>query len=1203
MQALLAPLNELAEYGQMRETLRKGISPIALAGCVDSQKLHMIYGLSDGLKYKVIVTYSDLKAKEIYEEYRFYDRNVMLYPAKDLIFFQADIHGNQLTKERIRTLRRLMEGKPTTIVTTYAALMTPQVMWEEERDVIRVQRGGTLNETDLSARLVAMGYEKAYQVENPGQFSVRGGIVDVFDLTEENPYRMELWGDEVDSIRSFDILSQRSVEKLESISIYPATEFVLEPERIRAGLAKLEKEALEQEKIFRDAHQPEEAQRIKTQVQQLKEELLEFQSKMNLEGYIRYFYEDTVTLPEMLQKSAGKSMLSGQNRIDVQQTNTAIYRNLGFYIDEPLRVCEEADAVELEFRESMEQRARKGYVLPGQMNILYSGEEVAAKLLRGNVVTLSTMDNRGGFFKPERKYDINARNIAPYNNSFEALIRDLKQYRKQGYRVLLLSGSRTRAKRLAEDIREQELAAVYTEDPMREVVPGEVLTYYGHVGKGFEYPLLKFVVLSESDIFGAEKKKKKKKLYKGQKISDFNELKVGDYVVHETHGLGIYRGIEKVEMDKVVKDYMKIEYRDGGNLYILATGLDVIQKYASADARTPKLNKLGTKEWERTKTRVRSAVNEVAKDLVELYAVRQQSEGYRYGKDTVWQREFEEMFPFEETEDQLMAISDTKSDMESGKIMDRLVCGDVGYGKTEIAIRAAFKAVQEGKQVVYLVPTTILAQQHYNTFVQRMKDFPVRVDLLSRFRTAGEQKKTITDLKKGQVDILIGTHRVLSADVQFKDLGLLIIDEEQRFGVAHKEKIKKLREDVDVLTLTATPIPRTLHMSLIGIRDMSVLEEAPGDRMPIQTYVMEYNEEMVREAIVRELARNGQVYYVYNRVNNIADVAAQVAKLVPEANVAFAHGQMKEHELERIMFDFINGEIDVLVSTTIIETGLDISNANTMIIHDSDNLGLSQLYQLRGRVGRSSRNAYAFLMYKRDKMLKEVAEKRLAAIREFTDLGSGFKIAMRDLEIRGAGNLLGVRQHGHMEAVGYDMYCKMLNEAVQNLKGIKTIEDFSTIIDLDVDAFIPPEYIVNEMQKLDIYKRIAGIENVKERDDMKDELLDRFGEIPKSVDNLLRIALIRVAARGLYMTEIKGKNERITFTFRPDAGIDPGGIPELLKKYGRDLSFTAYGNPFFTFRYKKTGMVETDERLLLDKTEELLEEMAKILTPNFKGEI
>lgn len=1182
MQALLAPLKELAEFGQMREDMDKGRGPLSVTGCVDSQKLHMIYGLSDGLKYKVIVTYSDSKAKEIFEEYKFYDRNVMLYPAKDLIFFQADIHGKQLTTERVRCLRRLTERKPVTIVTTFAALMTPQVMWDQHKDVIEVQRGGHLDEGEMCRRLVALGYEKTYQVENPGQFSVRGGIVDVFDLTEENPYRIELWGDEVESVRSFDILSQRSIERLESIHIYPAVEFVLEEDRIRQGVARLEKEAKRQEKVFREAHQSEEAHRIVTQVRELKEELSELQSAANLEGYIRYFYENTVTLPEILQK-----LEEGPKG-----------PRLAFFMEEPARIREQAQAVELEFRESMEQRVRKGYILPGQMNILYSGEQVAAKLSRSPLILLSTMEGRNTLFKAERRYDISARNISSYNNSFESLIKDLRQFRRNGCRVLLLSGSRTRAKRLAQDLRDQELSAVYTEDPFREAMPGEVLTYYGHVAKGFEYPMLKFVVISESDIFGAEKKKKKKKkLYQGQKINDFNELKVGDYVVHETHGLGIYQGIEKVEMENVVKDYIKIEYRDGGNLYVLATGLDVIQKYASSDAKRPKLNKLGTKEWEKTKTKVRSAVNEVAKDLVELYAVRQQSEGYQYGRDTVWQREFEEMFPFEETEDQLNAIADTKSDMESNKIMDRLICGDVGYGKTEIAIRAAFKAVQEGKQVVYLVPTTILAQQHYTTFVQRMKDFPIRVDLMSRFRTPSEQKKTLTDLSKGSVDILIGTHRVLSDDVKFKDLGLLIIDEEQRFGVAHKEKIKKFKENVDVLTLTATPIPRTLHMSLIGIRDMSVLEEAPNDRLPIQTYVMEYNEEMVREAIVRELSRRGQVYYVYNRVNNIADIAAQIAALVPEANVAFAHGQMREHELERIMLDFINGEIDVLVSTTIIETGLDISNVNTMIIHDSDNLGLSQLYQLRGRVGRSNRTSYAFLMYKRDKMLKEVAEKRLAAIKEFTELGSGFKIAMRDLEIRGAGNLLGVRQHGHMEAVGYDMYCKMLNEAVKSLKGIQTVQDFSTLVDLDVDAFIPPAYIVNEVQKLDIYKRIAGIENRRERDEMKDELLDRFGEIPVPVENLLRIALIRVSAHDLFMTEIKGKNERITFNFRPDADINPTGIPDLLKKYNNKLTFTAYGNPFFTYKYKKEDLVEKNAQLLLSMTEELLEVMKETLSP------
>lgn len=1173
MKTFTAPLHELGEFEEIVRLLKKPQASVALSGCVDSQKLHMIYGLSDGLKYKIIVTFSDLRAKEIYEDYKLYDRNVTMYPAKDLIFYQADIHGNQLVKERIKALRRVIERRPLTVVTTFDSLMTPQVPLSIlEKNVISIGSQTSVDERELAKKLVEMGYEKNYQVEAPGQFSIRGGIVDIFDLTEENPYRIELWGDEVESIRSFDILSQRSIEKLQSVCIYPATEMVLTNEELKKGVERIEAEAERCSEKLRGEFKTEEAHRIVSQVKELKEQLFEFQTSANLESYVKYFYPQTVSFLELFDKE--KSCL---------------------FIDEPARVREHADAVELEFRESMMHRLEKGYALPGQTDILFPADKVAAKMSGGRVVSLSAIDLRNSLVKADKKFDIGAKSVSSYNNSFESLVRDLKRYRKNGYRILLLSGSRTRAKRLAEDLRGEELTSFYSDDPFREIQPGEIMTYYGRVLKGFEYPLIKFVVISESDIFGAEKKKKrKKKKYEGQKINDFADLKVGDYVVHENHGLGVYKGIEKVEVEKVIKDYIKIEYRDGGNLYILATGLDVIQKYASADARRPKLNKLGTQEWNRTKSKVKSAVSEVAKDLVELYAVRQQKEGYVYGKDTVWQREFEEMFPYEETEDQLSAIEATKEDMESTKIMDRLICGDVGYGKTEIAIRAAFKAVQEGKQVVYLVPTTILAQQHYNTFVQRMKEFPVRVDLLSRFRTGSEQKKTVEDLRKGLVDIVIGTHRVLSKDVVFKDLGLLIIDEEQRFGVAHKEKIKKMKEDIDVLTLTATPIPRTLHMSLIGIRDMSVLEEAPEDRLPIQTYVLEYNEEMVREAIVRELSRNGQVYYVYNRVNNIADVASRIAELAPEANVAFAHGQMKEHELERIMYDFIDGEIDVLVSTTIIETGLDISNVNTMIIHDADNMGLSQLYQLRGRVGRSNRTAYAFLMYKRDKMLKEIAEKRLAAIKEFTDLGSGFKIAMRDLEIRGAGNLLGEKQHGHMQAVGYDMYCKMLNEAVKNLKGISTAEDFNTSVDLDVDAFIPPSYIVNEFQKLDIYKRIAGIENQNERDDMKEELLDRFGEIPKSVDNLLRIALIRVTAHKLYMPEVKGKNGEIHFLLNTDAKIKAENIPELLKKYPK-LSFNAKGAPRFLYRYKKCGMVERDEENLLVMTEELLSEMLPLL--------
>ena len=842
----------------------------------------------------------------------------------------------------------------------------------------------------------------------------------------------------------------------------------------------------------------------------------------------------------------------------------------------------------------MENRLNKGYILPSQTDLLYGCMEIIGRLNRRNCLGLCIMDVPRDEWSISGTYSMTVRSVNSYHNSFEQLVKDLQKWKKEGYRIALLSASRTRAKRLASDLQEYELNSFYSDDRDREIQPGEIMVTDGNLHHGYEYPLIRFAVLTESDIFGREKKKRKKRhTYEGTKIQSFTDLNVGDFVVHESHGLGIYRGIEKIEVDKVIKDYMKIEYSGGSNLYVLATQSDVIQKYAGADAKPPKLNKLGGQEWNKTKTRVHKAVQIVAQDLVKLYAARQEKQGFVYGPDTVWQREFEEMFQFEETDDQLLAIADTKKDMESTKIMDRLICGDVGFGKTEVAIRAAFKAVQEDKQVVYLVPTTILAQQHYNTFVQRMKDFPVRVDLLCRFRTPAEQKKTLEDLKKGAVDILIGTHRVLSKDVKFKDLGLLIVDEEQRFGVTHKEKIKQLKNNIDVLTLTATPIPRTLHMSLIGIRDMSVLEEAPNERQEIQTYVCEYNEEMIREAISRELNRGGQVYYVYNRVNTIVEMSNTIAKLVPEANVAFAHGQMKERELERIMYDFINGDIDVLVSTTIIETGLDISNVNTMIIHDADTMGLSQLYQLRGRVGRSNRTAYAFLMYKRNKMLKEVAEKRLSAIREFTELGSGFKIAMRDLEIRGAGNLLGEAQHGHMEAVGYDLYCKMLNESVRELKGEQQVQEkYETVMDLDIDAYIPDKYIRNEYQKLDIYKRIAMIESREEQDDMLEELLDRFGEPPKAVQNLLSIARLKAEAHQAFITEVTQKGDFIKLVMYEKTQADPKKIEQMVQKYQGKMKFVIDARPYFL--YTKPRKSAKDNKDVLELTREMIEDIAGI---------
>ena len=1119
MKALLAPLAELADYQDIRRERDKESGLIQIAGCVNSQKTHLMYALGDGCEYRVIAFSSEEKAGKACEECRLFTDRVYLYPARDLLFYYADIKGNLLTDRRMEVLRALIEkkdGEPVTVITTMDAFLDGLASPAEiSRQRICLTGGGTVDLADLEMRLAEMKYERVVQIEGPGQFAVRGGIIDIYPLTEELPVRIELWDDEIDSIRSFDVESQRSVENLEEITIYPASE------NWKTGLETV--------------------------------------------SFLDYFPKDKTVL----------------------------------FLDEPKRLQEMSEETEQEYFRSRENREKENEESGNHKDeplTVYQTNDIIGKMNTYCGIAATTLESKCGLFKVRRTYSIQAKGVNPYNSSFELLTRDLKRLKRSGYRVVLLSGSRTRAKRLAEDLRDYDLSSFYSDDPERTVEPGEIMVSCGYVAEGYEYPMLKFMVISETDIFGRRKKKKRRRRYEGQKIRDFAELKPGDYVVHENHGIGIYQGIEKLEVEKTTRDYMKISYADNGVLYIPVAQMDLIQKYAGSDARKPKLNKLGTVQWGKTKSQVKKAVREIAEDLVKLYAARQHADGFVYGPDTVWQKEFEEMFPFEETEDQLQAIEDTKHDMESTKIMDRLICGDVGYGKTEIALRAAFKAVQEGKQVVYLVPTTILAQQHYNTFVQRLKDFPVRIDLMCRFRSSAQQKKTAEDLKKGLVDIVIGTHRVLSKDVGFKDLGLLIIDEEQRFGVAHKEKIKKLRENVDVLTLTATPIPRTLHMSLIGIRDMSVLEEAPQDRMPIQTYVIEYSDEVVREAIERELARGGQVYYVYNRVSDIADVAGRLARLLPDATVSYAHGQMRERQLEDIMYDFINGDIDVLVSTTIIETGLDIPNANTMIIQDADRFGLSQLYQLRGRVGRSNRMAYAFLLYRRDKLLQEVAEKRLSAIREFTDLGSGIKIAMRDLEIRGAGNLLGEAQSGHMEAVGYDLYCKMLNEAVLQLKGGEEAEIFQTTIDLNINAYIPDSYIRNENQKLDIYKRISAIENEEDMDDMTEELIDRFGDIPKTVQQLLHAAALKNLAHAAYVTAVEQKGDAIRFVMYERAKIDPAKIPALLASYGRDLSFRTEDPPYFL--YRKAGWSgKAVQENILDTVRRVLEDIRSLALP------
>ncbi len=998
---------------------------------------------------KLIIAQDEIRAREILANYMAFDKEAAYYPAVDPMFFKADISGSFITEQRIEVIKDLYNGRRFTIVTTPQAFEDRLVSKSKMQDeIILLRKGGTANEEEIAERLTEMGYENESQVTAHGEFSIRGNIIDIFPFTEDAPYRIDLFGDEIETIKYFDTESQRSIEEVEEISIYPGG-------------------------VFNNAEVP----------------------------FIEYF--------------------------DSKKTL--------FVIDEPDRTLEDY-------------------------------EELADELSKRKCLMFTLLDQSIDCIKPQMKFTADTKNIASYNGRFLDMTADLKRYKKEGYRVLIYAATASRVENMVKNLQENGISAFAGNEDLGELKPGLICVVAGALRTGFEYPDLKFCVMSEVDIFGKRKiARRKKRKYSGDPIRDFLDLNINDYVVHENHGVGIYRGIERMTVDGCEKDYMKIEYAKNDCLFVLASDFDKIQKYAGSDAAKPKINRIGGKEWANTKARVNKSVQDIAQELIRLYAVRQSKQGHKYMPDTVWQSEFESQFEFEETEDQLKAIEDVKSDMESGKIMDRLICGDVGFGKTEVAIRAAFKAVQEGKQAAFLVPTTVLAQQHFNTISKRMENFPVTVRMLSRFSTPAEQKETLKELKNGMTDIVVGTHRLLSKDIEFKDLGLLVIDEEQRFGVAHKEKIKNLRKDVDVLTLSATPIPRTLHMSIANIRDMSLLTEPPVDRVPIQTYVMEYSDEAVKEAIVRESRRGGQVYYVYNRVDNIDIVANKIQQMVPELNVQCAHGQMKPKDLEAIMADFTEGLIDVLVSTTIIETGLDISNVNTIIVHDADKFGLSQLYQLRGRVGRSNRTAYAFLLFRKDKLIKEVAEKRLKAIREFSELGSGIKIAMRDLEIRGAGNILGAEQSGHMEAVGYELYCKMLNRAVMMLKGEEIPEEFETAIDLDIDGYIPSEYIKNEFEKLSMYKKIAAISDIESLEDIQEELMDRFGPVPKAVGNLLTIALIKAKAHEVYITEISGNKSRFKIGMFRNAKIDVEKLPEFLQRYAEVIKFYPDTKPYFVF--------------------------------------
>ena len=1154
MEIITKCLENNAEIKQLKKAVADFTSPVLVSGMAEAQKAHIATLLG---KSRLIVAASPLKAQQIYSDLCYFDKtSAVLYPPKDIIFYSADIKSRDIIKTRFEILSRLMAGEELTVVATVEALLdrlVPRSVFESF--ILTLRTGGELKTDEFAKKLVLMGYERCDSVEAPGQFAIRGGIVDVFSSVAENAVRIELWGDEIDSLRVMDSLSQRSVENITQVTLYPISELIYEDDRINKAVFALTK-------ALKAARNPKLRETLEEVVERLENEKF----FAGVEKYINFFYDETAQL------------------LDYMPENTVVI------FDEPNRVREHCENILDEFTQSIEARIAAGQMMQEHLKTVYGYEDVLARSLRQRTVLFSTLLSNTRDFKPKLLLDFNVKSSPTVQNNAQALFEDISFMVGHGYTVLLLGGGLARCERLLAELRDRDISSVMLEEK-DEYSRGAVYVGRGSLSQSFEYVNDKFALISLNEQQEQKRRRRRAKSDKTAIIENFNDLKIGDYVVHENYGIGVFLGIEQRIVENAAKDYIKIGYADESYLYITPNRLDYLQKYigSSENGQGPKLSKMGGSQWSKAKAKAKAAAAILAKDLIELYAKRQAAKGYTYGPDTVWQREFEEAFPYEETQDQLDAIADVKKDMEQGRVMDRLICGDVGFGKTEVALRAAFKTVQEGRQVAYLVPTTILANQHYQTFASRLAGYPVTVELLNRFRTQKEQKQTVKGLSTGAVDIVIGTHRLLSKDVSFKNLGLVIVDEEQRFGVSHKEKLKRLRSDANILTLTATPIPRTLHMSLSGIRDMSLLTEPPNDRIPIQTYVMEYDPELVRDAIHRELARGGQVYYLHNRVTNIADTALKLEKLVPEANIAYAHGQMSEHELENVMLDFMDGMIDVLVCTTIIETGLDIPNVNTIIIQDSDRMGLSQLYQLRGRVGRSTRTSFAYLMYKKDKVLQEVSQKRLQTIKEFTQFGSGFKIAMRDLEIRGAGNLLGGEQHGHMDSIGYELYCKLLDNAVRELKGEDIQDEFETLMDISINAFIPDTYITNLDAKLEIYKRIAMIKDKEDYYDVQDELTDRYGAIPKATENLLDIAYTKALLHEVGVSSVSLRsNNAAVITFKPDKQKITGEkMIEVIQSYKGRLTFTnTPAAPYLTLARIESAKKMTELKAFAEKLTE-----------------
>lgn len=1183
-ETVLDLLHQAPEYASLLDGLKKDWKEQTVYGLSGSLKSYLAAALrGETGRPCLMVTSTIQQAEKLRDDLATWlpTQETLLFPPMEYLPFEVVAHSPEVIAARLRVLERLARGEDLVVVAPVAALMrrlTPRSVFAQS--LLTLKRGDRVHLEELLTRLVRQGYERVDMVEGKGQFSVRGGIADIYPLASENPVRIELWDDEVDQIRRFDAASQRSIEQEDSVFLGPAREFILPPtgadeaaRRIRHDLdvtaqrlkrhrdRKLAQAALEKE----EAHQalrgkvlgePPPLFDSGSTVDKLRERVEGHLEKLEqgiyfegLEHYASFFYDELDTILDYF----GRPPL--------------------VMVDEPARIREATSELQLRDEERQVGILEKGGLLPGQLSLYLNYLDLFSRLRRHNTIYFSLLLKKIPGSEPQNAVSVVAKPMQEFHGQWPLFLEELGRWRAQKYRVIIYTATAERSERLRASLLDSgvESALVAPHDPASPV-PGTIAVAGGTLEQGFQWPGLRLVLVTDGEIYGRPKKLRRtnqttaQSAKEGARLLHYQDLKVGDYVVHATHGIGKYLGARTETILGATRDYLVIQYEGADRLKIPTDQIDQIQKYIGAEGHEPRINKLGGAEWQKIKHRVKESIREMAAELLRLQAVREAVPGHPFSPDSVWQHEFEDAFPYEETPDQLQASEEIKRDMERPRPMDRLLLGDVGYGKTEVALRAAFKAVTDSKQVAVLVPTTILAQQHYTTCLQRFSGFPITVEVLNRFRTPKEQAEITQRLSRGEIDLVIGTHRILGDDIRFKELGLLVVDEEQRFGVQHKEKLKQLRTTVDVLTLSATPIPRTLHMSMVGLRDMSVITSPPEDRFPVETYVAEYDEELIRDAIGRELHRGGQVYFVHNRVQTIEKVAARIQELVPEARVVIAHGQMKEDRLEQVMLDFLEGEYDVLCATTIIESGLDIPMVNTIVVDDADHLGLAQLYQLRGRVGRSNRLAYAYFLYKRDKVLTEVAEKRLQAIKDFTELGSGYKIAMRDMEIRGAGNILGPEQHGFIISVGFDMYCQLLEEAAAELKGQPVVREVQPSVELTVDAYISDQYIHDARQKIEAYKRIITIKNKQDAADVAEELEDRYGTLPQPVQNLLALARIKGLAAEAGLLAISQTKDRVTFKFPSEKSIPHEALAALQRKYRGRISLGPPRQPSIVLR-------------------------------------